>query len=130
MNKDRTLLTDAQWTRLAPLLPGQAHTRGVTAVDTRLFVEAVLWRLRCGVSWRDLPERFGAWSTVFARFARWKKNGVWARVLATLQDESGLHELLLDSTTVRAHQHAAGALKKTAPKPWAARAVGLAASCT
>lgn len=60
MNQDRTLLTDAHWARLAPLLPGQAHTRGGTAADTRLFVEAALWRMRCGVSWRDLPERFGA----------------------------------------------------------------------
>lgn len=130
MNKDRTLLTDAQWARLAPLLPGQAHTRGVTAADTRLFVEAVLWRLRCGVSWRDLPERFGAWSTVFTRFSRWKKSGVWAKVLAALQDERGLHELLVDSTTVRAHQHAAGALKKTARRASAARVAGSAASCT
>lgn len=130
MNKDRTLLTDAQWARLAPLLPGQAHTRGVTAANTRLFIEAVLWRLRCGVSWRDLPERFGAWSTVFARFSRWKKSGVWAKVLASLQDERGLHELLVDSTTVRAHQHAAGALKKTARKRSAVRGVALVASCT
>ncbi len=124
MNQDRTLLTDAQWLRLAPLLPGQAHTRGVTAADTRLFVEAVLWRLRGGVSWRDLPERFGAWSTGFARFSRWKKNGGWAKGLASLQDEAGLHELLLDSTTVRAHQHAARALKKTARRPSAVRATG------
>lgn len=129
MNKDRTLLTDAQWARLAPLLPGQAHSPGVTATDTRLFIEAVLWRMRCGVSWRDLPERFGAWSTAFARFSRWKKKGVWAKVLAVLQEESGLHELLVDSTTVRAHQHAAGALKKTVRRPSAARAVGSAANC-
>ena len=130
MNKDRTLLTDAQWARLAPLLPGQAHTRGVTAADTRLFVEAVLWRMRCGVSWRDLPVRFGAWPTVFMRFSRWKKSGVWAKALAVLQDESGLHELLVDSTTVRAHQHAAGARKKTGRKPLGAAAAGSAASCT
>jgi transposase len=86
MNKDRALLTDAQWARLDPLLPGQVHTRGVTAADARLFIEAVLWRMRCGRSWRDLPERFGAWSTVFARFSRWKKNGVWAKVLSAWPD--------------------------------------------
>lgn len=130
MNKDRTLLTDAQWARLAPLLPGQAHTRGVTAANTRLFVEAVLWRMRCGVSWRDLPERFGAWSTVFARFSRWKKSGVWARALAALQDQAALHTLMVDATTVRAHQHAAGARKKTARKPLAVRAGASARSCT
>ena len=92
-------------------------------------IEAVLWRMRYGVSWRDLPERFGAWSTVFARFSCWKKNGVWAKVLAVLQDESSLHELLVDSTTVRAHQHAAGGLKKRARRTSAARAAGSAASC-
>lgn len=124
------MLTDAQWARLAPLLPGQAHTRGVTAADTRLFVEAVLWRMRCGVSWRDLPERFGAWSTVFTRFSRWKKSGVWARALAALQHEQALHTLMVDSTTVRAHQHAAGARKKTARKPSAARVGASARSCT
>lgn len=130
MHKDRTLLSDAQWARLAPLLPGQAHSPGVTAANTRLFLEAVLWRMRCGVSWRDLPGRFGAWSTVFARFSRWKKSGVWAKVLAALQDESSLHELLVDSTTVRAHQHAAGALKKTGRRRSAARGAATAASCT
>lgn len=82
-----------------------------------MFIEAVLWRMRCGVSWRDLPERFGAWSTVFTRFSRWKKKGVWAKALAALQEKSGLEELLVDSTTVRAHQHAAGALKKRAASP-------------
>ncbi|WP_394335396.1 IS5 family transposase [Hymenobacter amundsenii] len=116
MNADRTLLTDAQWARLAPLLPGQAHSPGVTAKDTRLFVEAILWRLRCGVPWRDLPERFGPWHRVFVRFSRWKHSGVWAKALAALQDETGLSQLQVDSTIVRAHQHAAGALKKKGPQ--------------
>ena len=71
MNKDRSMLTDAQWGRLFPLLPGQAQSPGTTARDTRLFVEAVLWRARCGVSWRDLPAgRFGPWYPVYARFQR------------------------------------------------------------
>jgi len=115
MNKDRSLLTDAQWERLSPLLPGQESSPGTTAKDTRLFVEAVLWRARCGVSWRDLPvERFGPWYTVYARFRRWRIAGVWPRVLAQLQDATGLARLSVDSTTVRAHQVAAGAKKKTA----------------
>ena len=130
MQKDRTFLTDAHWQRLAPLLPGQAGACGVTARDTRLFVEAVLWRLRCGTPWRDLPERFGAWSTVSVRFGRWKKKGVWDKVLASLQDETGLHELMVDSTVVRAHQHAAGARKKTARRRSAAAGAASRASCT
>ena len=116
MNKDRSVLTDAQWERLSPLLPGQAQSPGTTARDTRLFVEAVLWRARCGVSWRDLPaERFGPWHTVYARFRRWCQAGVWAQVLAQVQNATGLHRLMVDSTAVRAHQVAAGAKKKTAP---------------
>lgn len=106
------MLTDAHWARLSPLLPGQAHSPGVTAQDTRLFVEAILWRMRCGVPWRDLPERFGPWHRVFVRFSRWKSSGVWAKALAALQHEEGLGQLMVDSTIVRAHQHAAGALKK------------------
>jgi transposase len=130
MNADRTLLTDAQWARLSPMLPGQAHSPGVTAKHTRLFVAAVLWRLRCAVPWRDLPERFGPWHRVFVRFSRWKHSGVWARALAALQDKSGLAQLQVDSTIVRAHQQAAGALKKKARRPWAAAGAASRPSCT
>ena len=94
------------------------HSRRVrrTARDTRLFVEAVLWQARCGVSWRDLPaERFGPWHTVYARFRRWRQAGVWPQVLAQVQTATGLHRLMVDSTAVRAPQVAAGAKKKTAP---------------
>ena len=100
----------------SPLLPGQERSPGTTARDTRLFVEAVLWRTRCGVSWRDLPAgRFGPWHTVYARFRRWRQAGVWPRVLAQVQNATGLHRLMVDSTAMRAHQVAAGAKKKTAP---------------
>ena len=126
MNKDRSLLTDAQWARLSPLLPGQERSPGTTARDTRLFVEAVLWRARCGVSWRDLPaERFGPWHTVYARFRRWRQAGVWPHVLAQVQNATGLHRLMVDSTAVRAHQVAAGAKKKTAPSGRRSVAVGV-----
>ncbi len=130
MHADRTLLTDAQWGRLSPLLPGQAHSPGVTANNTRLFVEAILWRLRCGVPWRDLPERFGPWHRVFVRFSRWKHSGVWAKALTALQDETGLSQLQLDSTIVRAHQHAAGALKKKGRKRSGAAGAASRLSCT
>ncbi len=116
MNKDRRLLTVEQWARLSPLLPGQGRSPGTTGKDTRLFVEVVLWRARCGVSWRDLPvERFGPWHTVYARFRRWRQAGAWPHVLARVQNAAGLHRLLVDSTAVRAHPVAAGAKKKTAP---------------
>ena len=108
MHKDRSMLTDAQWERLSPLLPRQAQSPGTTACDTRLFVEAVGGYARCGVSWRDLPaERFRPWHTVYTRFRRWRQADVWpqvlAQVLVQVQNATGLHWLLVDATTVRAH---------------------------
>ena len=116
MNKDRRMLTGAQWEQLSPLLPGQERPPGTTARDTRLFVEAVRWWARCGVSWHDLSaERFGPWHTVYARFQRWRQAGVWLRVLAQVQNATGLHRLMVNLTATRAHQVAAGAKKKDSP---------------
>lgn len=128
---ERHELSDAQWARLAPLLPPQHRSgRGRPAKDHRFIVNAILWRLATGVPWRDLPERFGPWRTVYSRFRRWQQAGGWERVLATLQAEAdaqgdldwALH--FLDGTTVRAHQHAAGAKKGVATR----RLVGPAAA--
>jgi len=86
--------------------------------DNRLFVEAVLYRYRAGVPWRDLPERFGAWKNVHTRFSRWSKAGVWERVFLHLAADADNEYAMIDSTVVRAHQHSAGAQKKlvrTAP---------------
>jgi transposase len=105
-------VTDEQWTRLEGLLPGKATDPGVTARDNRSFLDAVLWIARTGAPWRDLPERFGPWNSVFQRFNRWAKSGVWARVMETLGNDADLEHLLIDATVVRAHQHAAGARKK------------------
>jgi transposase len=69
-------VTDEQWTALAPLLPGKAGDPGKTAADNRLFVNAVFWIARTGAQWRDLPERFGLWNSVYKRFTRWCKRGV------------------------------------------------------
>ena len=121
---DRKLLRDDQWVRIEPLLPGKAGDRGVTAKDNRLFIEAVLWMARTGVPWRDLPAQFGHWHSVYMRFSRWSKQGVWARLAAVLADDSDLEEVFIDSTIVRAHQHAAGAQKKPVPRPLDARAAG------
>src|SRR5829696_1834450 len=88
--------------------------RGVTARDNRLFVEAVLYRFRTGVPWRDLPERFGCGLKVQRRFSRWAKTGVWERVFQHLAAEADNEYAMIDSTIVRAHQHAAGAPKNLA----------------
>lgn len=110
----RYALRDDQWERIKDLLPGRDDTVGVTARDNRLFVEAVLYRYRAGIPWRDLPERFGAWKAVHTRFSRWAENGVWEKVFKHLAVDADNEYAMIDSTIVRAHQHSAGAKKKTA----------------
>ena len=105
----RYALRDDQWERIEDLLPGRQGHVGVTAKDNRLFVEAVLYRYRAGIPWRDLPERFGAWKKVHTRFGRWAKCSVWERVLEHLAGEADNEYAMIDSTIVRAHQHSAGA---------------------
>jgi transposase len=122
---ERHALSDTQWERLQPLLP-PPPSRGRPRRDDRTVVDGILWRLAAGVPWRDLPERFGPWRTVYSRFRRWQQAGVWDRVLAALQADGDAQGDLdwarhfLDGTTVRAHQHAAGAKKGAVTKPWAA----------
>lgn len=111
----RYALSDEQFARIEHFLPGKPSDPGRTAADNRLFIDAVLWIARTGAPWPDLPERFGKYNSVFQRFNRWAKNGVWARVFEELQDPD-LEWLMLDSTTVRAHQHAAGARKRGTPR--------------
>src|SRR5450759_4699976 len=100
-------IKDEDWERIKDMLPGQPGDPGVTAKDKRLFVNAVLWIAKTGAPWRDLPERFGPWGSVWKRFDRWGKKGVWKRVFEVLQDPD-LEWMIIDSTVVRAHQHAAG----------------------
>ena len=110
---DRRMLSDKQWLRIADLLPGKPTDKGGRAVDNRRFVEAVLFIARTGCPWRDLPKDFGNWHSVYVRFARWDVGGVWSRVAEALQGDADLEELFMDATIVRAHQHSAGAPKKT-----------------
>ena len=117
----RKILRDDQWKRIKTMLPVKASDRGRTAGDNRLFVEAVLWIARTGTPWRDLPKAFGPWNSVYKRFARWSDSGVWHRVFAELAKDADFEEVFLDSTIVRAHQHAAGAPKKTAIRRSGAR---------
>lgn len=105
----RYALRDDQWERIKEMLPGRKQTVGVTAKDNRLFVEAVLYRYRAGIPWRDLPERFGDFRVVHTRFSRWSKQGVWQQVFYALAEEADTEYALIDSTVVRAHQHSAGA---------------------
>jgi putative transposase len=104
----RLMLEDHVWERMAPLLPGKISDRGRSGADNRLFVEAVLWLARAGAPWRDLPEIFGNWNSNFVRFSRWSKAGVWDRLFTAMADEPDFEYILIDSTIVRAHQHAAG----------------------
>ena len=128
-------LTDHQWEQLEPLLPPQRSGRGRPNQDHRLVIDGILWRYRTGAPWRALPAVFGPWETVYSRFRRWQEAGIWAQVLMALQeaaDERGevdwdLH--CLDTTSIRAHQHAAGG-KKGATMPWDAAAGDSAPSST
>lgn len=107
MSTKRYELNQTQWERIAPLLPGKAGDPGRTARDNRLFVNGVLWVLRSGAHWCDLPERYGRWKTAHKRFSRWSKAGVWDRVFADLIKDRDNQYLMIDSTVVRAHQQAA-----------------------
>ena len=104
-----TAPSDAQGDRIKDLVPGKESERGVTGRDNRLFVEAVLWVARTGAPWRDLPEEVGNWNSVWKRFWRWSKAGVWESLFKALADEPDFEYVMLDSTIVRAHQHSAGA---------------------
>jgi transposase len=122
-------LTDEQWNLMEHLLPGREGDAGRHGEDNRRFVNAIIWIARSGAPWRDLPERFGDWNSVYQRFNRWAKSGVWARVFQAVQ-LAEVEALLIDSTIVRAHQHAAAGAEKKRPRPWDARGAGLAPSCT
>ncbi len=113
-------LTSAQWERIALLLPGKAGDPGRTAADNRLFVNGVLWVLRSGAHWRDLPERYGKWKSLHKRFSRWARGGVWERVFEALIDDPKNEYLMLDTTLVRAHQQAATGKGGTKTRLWGA----------
>ena len=128
-------LSDAEWTRLEPLLPGRAAT-GRPPKDHRPVIDALLWLARTGAPWRDLPERYGPWRSVATRFYRWTGAGLWERILAVLRqfaDARGRIDWevhMVDGTSVRAHRHAAGAKGGSIGRHWGAHAAGSAASCT
>ena len=106
---DRMVLRDEQWERLAPLLPGKVGDPGQSAADNRLFLEAVLWVARVGAPWRDLPESFGKWNSVFQRFRRWARRGVFEQIFTVLSEDADFEYVIVDGTIVRVHQHGTGA---------------------
>jgi transposase len=103
-------LTDAEWEIIEPLMPGRAERPrgGRPRRDDRRVLNGIFFVLRTGTPWRDLPERYGPYTTAYNRFNRWAKEGVWVRVFETLAARSPASMQLIDSSIVRAHQHAAG----------------------
>jgi len=105
----RNTLTDERWDRIASKVAGKQGDRGRTGQDNRLFVEAVLWVARTGAPWRDLPEKFGNWNSVFKRFRRWAKKDIWEGIFNELSADADIEYLMIDSSVVRTHQHGSGA---------------------
>ena len=105
-------LSDGQREQIKDLLPGRKGHVGGTAADNRLLIEAVLYRYRAGIPWRDLPVRFGGWKNVHRRLRRWCESGVIERIFRHLAADHDNEYMMIDSTVVRAHQHSAGACKK------------------
>jgi transposase len=103
----RHALTDAQWAKLQPLLPSRPQGRKATKGD-RLFVDAVIFRAKTGIQWRDLPERFGNWKSVYNRFRNWALKDVWMRVFLELRIDVDETASVVDGSVVRAHQDASG----------------------
>ncbi len=109
-------LTDEAWGRIAPLLPENGRPGGRWRCH-REVVNGILWKLRTGAPWRDLPSRYGPWQTCYDRFVRWRRDATWDRLLAHAQTRSDAVSevewlVSVDSTTARAHQHAAGARRR------------------
>jgi transposase len=125
----RHALTDEQWAKIQPLLPGKR--RGPKALrGDRHFIDAVLYRTRTGLPWRDLPSRFGPWKTIYNRFANWAKRGVWGHVFTVVQLEVEPSASIADASNVRAHQDAAGGKGGSNPMLWAALEEALRRSFT
>jgi transposase len=113
----RADLTDWQWAVLAPLLPAVSGLGRPRVWSLRQLIDGIRWRTRTGAPWRDVPARYGSWQTVYGLFRRWQRDGTWARILAGLHSRAEAVGLIgwdvsVDSTVMRAHQHAAGARKR------------------
>ena len=123
MGIKRYELSEKQWERIAPLLPGKVGDVGRSSTDNRLFVNGCLWVLRSGAHWKDLPERYGKWRSVHRRFSRWCHKGVWEQIFESLTVDRDNQHLMLDSTIVRAHQQAASGKGGPGIRRWGVPAV-------
>ena len=102
-------MTDEQWEQIKDLIP-KART-GRPPKDNRLMFNAMLWMARSGAGWGDLPERYGPWKTVYSRFCKWRDDGTLITIFLALNSAADLENLSIDSTSIKAHQHSAGAKK-------------------
>ena len=108
----RTMLSDEQWEQISSHLPSETANGGRPYVSGhRTTIEAILWIARTGAPWRDLPERFGKWNTVYRRFRRWSEKGLFCTVLEAMMGDMDLDVAMIDGTYIKAHQHSAGAKK-------------------
>jgi transposase len=124
MRPERFAISDRSWAIIEPLVPGTSKTCGVTAKDTRLFMEAVLWKVRVGGPWRDLPPGFGAWNSVFRRFRRWAQLGVFERIFNAVSGDPDFEYIMIDGTIISVHQKASGAKGGLSIRPLAAPKAG------
>lgn len=106
-------ITDDQWGKIKDLLPGKQGDVGCTAKDNRTFVNGVLWVLRSGAPWADLPERYGKYKSVHKRYSRWSEKGVWNNIFQVLSQDKDNEYLMMDSTIVQAHSQSATYKKKS-----------------
>jgi transposase len=120
----RTTLTDTQWSIIAPHCPGRECDPGRTGPDPRLFVEAVLWIARTGCPWRDLPEDFGKWNSVFKRFRRWVKADAFHRMFKALAEDADFECAMIDGSIVKVHRHGQGSKGGLRARPSADLAAG------
>lgn len=120
----RLTLSDTQWERIAPLLPGKEGDPGRSGADNRLFLEAVLWVVRTGSPWRDLPPELGNWCSVWKRFRRWALKGVFEALFEDLSGDPDFEYALIDGTIVKVHRHGTGAKGGLSIRLSAGRAAG------
>ena len=106
---ERYVLTDAQWAKMEPHCLGKPTDPGRSGSDNRRFIEAVLWIVRTGSPWRDLPAFFGNWNTVFKRYRDWVKADVFIRLFEVCSDEPDMEYAMVDATIVKVHRHGQGA---------------------
>jgi transposase len=111
-------LNAGQWKKIEGMLPGRAGSVGVTARDNRQFVNGVLWVLRSGAQWKDLPTGYGNWKSTHKRFTRWARSGIWERIFQTLVKDPDNTYVMIDSTIIRVHQQAVCGKGGTKTRLW------------